>query len=126
MCNLPSMSPEERKRNLEKAKETRLAAVEYAKEHQRDVLASDLVYWRAMAKKRGVRLPVAFKMITPKEIKGILRKLNIPISKLYEIWGCKNLTEIVNTNPNMGAAEFMGIMLEELENNPSEFFLDSS
>lgn len=97
----------------QKAKATKLAKVEWAKENLYSDFGDDERYWRELASDFGVRLPAYYiPGSETKHIKRLLTKLGADVKEFLEDQGYSTLKKMVTDDPKWPAFAQCGLVLE--------------
>ena len=112
--NLPILTPEQRIESIEKARlareQKKLDCANVRTEY------ADMPYWRELASKYGVRLPVShFPATEVKYVKRASKKLGVDLNNYVESTGCKSLKEYAEINENWSAGAMVGLFLEYVD-----------
>ncbi|MGI0077866.1 MAG: hypothetical protein ACREAU_10765 [Nitrosopumilaceae archaeon] len=111
MNHLSDITDEQRKQNLELAKQAREAKKEAA--HHLKTEYSDMNYWKTLASKYNVRLPVYYQPFAEtKYLKRAAKMLGVDIQEYVESCGCKTLKEYASLNITWTAQASVGLFLE--------------
>lgn len=111
--SLDRISLEDRKLALIKAKESREKLIEDAKLLQHDW--SDQPHWKMLASKHSQRLPAWYQPANPKNMRKCVKKLGKDVEWFREVTGFESYKHHQAANPRMPAYCFMGLLLEQLD-----------
>jgi hypothetical protein len=109
---LATQTPEERAKNLERARLSRLAKGEARRRStlRRDYL--DMPEWERLASEFGVRLPPHGEAPTPSVMRQFLGRLGRSVGWYYDESGDKSLRDFAANNPTWEARAWAGTVLE--------------
>ena len=109
---LAALSPEEKQRRIDLAREKYRANAEQRKanEHLLKLDYDDMSYWLNLASKYKIRMPYTNEPCSVKLIRKYLRKANVPVPTWNEHY--TSMEYFVKHNPKWTAAATTGLILE--------------
>ena len=111
--SLLNQTPEQRADALAKAKAARELLKANAHLYKQDFV--DLPYWRTLATKHKITMPTYYQPADAKQGRKCLKKLGKGSEWLSENMGLINAGKFFEMNPTWPAYAFMGLCLEQVE-----------
>ena len=108
-----NQTPEQRAINLVKAAAARETLKDNAHNYKQDF--ADIGYWRTLASKHGVTMPIYYQPADGKQVRRCIKKLGKDSEWLKVEMGLNKADDFIKINPTWPAFAFMGLCLEQIE-----------